>query len=221
MFLKKWNYRSQPDFLLLAIILALLLFGVIMVYSSSFVWAEYKFGDSAYYLKRQLLFAAAGVAAMLFVMFIPYHTWKKYAKLILLLCFLLLLIVLMPGIGLVRGGARSWIGIGAFSIQPSEFMKLGLIIFLASILSANQKYITSFQKGFFAMCFVNFLFLRINYAPAGPWNRHGTRTKLHGDDFCCRRPYFAFYRTGFARRSRFSAPDYCPLLIGLAVLLHF
>lgn len=148
MFLKKWNYRSQPDFLLLAIILALLLFGVIMVYSSSFVWAEYKFGDSAYYLKRQLLFAAAGVAAMLFVTFIPYHTWKKYAKPILLLCFLLLLIVLIPGIGLVRGGARSWIGIGAFSIQPSEFMKLGLIIFLASILSANQKYITSFQKGF-------------------------------------------------------------------------
>ena len=54
---------------------------------------------------------------------------EKYVKVILLLCFLLLLLVLVPGIGIVRGGAQSWIGIGAFSIQPSEFMKLGLFYF--------------------------------------------------------------------------------------------
>lgn len=120
-----------------------------MVYSSSYVWAEYKYADSLYFLKRQLLFASVGVAGMIFFMYIPYSNWAKYAKVILLICFALLLLVLIPGVGLTRGGAQSWIGVGAFSIQPSEFMKLGLIIFLSVFLSTNQKYITSFKKGFF------------------------------------------------------------------------
>ncbi|WP_067728372.1 stage V sporulation protein E [Oceanobacillus damuensis] len=134
---------------LLFVICTLLAAGVVMVYSSSYIWSEYKFDDAYYYLKRQLLFAGAGVIAMFFFMVIPYYTWKKYANMILIFCFALLLLVLIPGVGLIRGGAQSWIGVGAFSIQPSEFMKLGLIIFLAAILSANQKYITSFKKGFF------------------------------------------------------------------------
>ena len=140
--------QKRPDLPLLFIIVILLVVGIVMVYSSSYVWSDYKFNDSFYYLKRQLLFAGAGVVAMFFFMVIPYYTWKKYANLILLFCFILLLLVLIPGVGLVRGGSQSWIGVGAFSIQPSEFMKLGLIIFLAAILSANQKYITSFKKGF-------------------------------------------------------------------------
>ncbi|MFC3040245.1 stage V sporulation protein E [Virgibacillus xinjiangensis] len=140
--------KYVPDYVLLGVIGGLLLVGIIMVYSSSYVWAEYKFGDSFYYVKRQLLFAGAGVIAMFFIMRFPYSLWKKYAKHILLLCFVLLLLVLIPGIGMVRGGAQSWIGVGAFSVQPSEFMKLGLIIFLSAFLAANQKYITSFKKGF-------------------------------------------------------------------------
>lgn len=120
-----------------------------MVYSSSYVWAEYKYADSFYYVKRQLLFCGVGVIAMFFIMSVPYGTWKKYSKLILLVCFLLLLAVLIPGIGMERGGAQSWIGVGAFSVQPSEFMKLGLIIYLSVYLSVQQKYITSFKKGFF------------------------------------------------------------------------
>lgn len=120
-----------------------------MVYSSSFVWAEYKYADSFFYVKRQLLFCGVGLVAMFFIMRVPYGTWKKYSKFIMLTCFLLLLAVLIPGIGVERGGAQSWIGIGAFSIQPSEFMKLGLIIYLSVYLSVQQKYITSFRKGFF------------------------------------------------------------------------
>lgn len=130
-----------------------------MVYSSSNIWAEYKYADSFFFVKRQLLFAGVGVIAMLVIMLIPYNTWKRYAKVILLSCFILLIIVLIPGLGMVRGGARSWIGIGAFSIQPSEFMKLGLIVFLAAYLSTNQKYIRSFKNGFFpalTLVFVSF-----------------------------------------------------------------
>ena len=65
--------------------------------------------------------------------------WKKKANLIFLICLILLILVLIPGIGIVRGGARSWIGIGDFSVQPSEFMKIGLIIFTSKFLSNNAK----------------------------------------------------------------------------------
>src|SRR5690625_4724634 len=85
---------------------------------------------------------------MVIFMRIPYNTWNKYANYILFFCYLLLVLVLVPGIGMVRGGAQSWIGVGAFSIQPSEFMKLGLIIYLSAYLASYQKYITSFKKGF-------------------------------------------------------------------------
>ncbi|TMN23495.1 stage V sporulation protein E [Lentibacillus cibarius] len=146
---KKTSIKYAPDYTLLTIILALLVIGTVMVYSSSYVWAEYKYADPHFFLKRQLLFSGIGTIAMFFFMTIPYTTWKKYSKVILLACFLLLLVVLIPGIGMERGGAQSWIGVGAFSIQPSEFMKLGLIIFLAAYLTVQQKYITSFKKGFF------------------------------------------------------------------------
>ena len=142
------KHQPQVDRVLLFIILALLAIGVVMVFSSSYVWAEYKYGDHLFFAKRQLLFAGVGVVAMFFVMNIPYHTWEAHAKTILIICFVLLVLVLVPGVGLVRGGARSWIGVGAFSIQPSEFMKLGLIAFLAKFLSARQKYMSSFKKGF-------------------------------------------------------------------------
>ncbi|MFD2749355.1 stage V sporulation protein E [Virgibacillus siamensis] len=133
----------------MAIILALLIIGSVMIYSASYIQAEYNFGDSFFYLKRQLLFSAVGIFAMFFIMSIPYGTWKKYSKVLLLVCFVLLLAVLIPGIGMERNGAQSWIGVGAFSIQPSEFTKLGLIIYLSVFLSVNQKYITSFKQGFF------------------------------------------------------------------------
>lgn len=118
-----------------------------MVYSASAVSAAYQFDDSFYFAKRQLLFAGLGVLAMFFVMNIEYWTWRKWAKIGLLFCFLLLVIVLIPGIGMVRGGASSWLGVGAFSIQPSEFMKIAMIIFLAKFLSERQRNITSFYKG--------------------------------------------------------------------------
>ncbi|MFD1038076.1 stage V sporulation protein E [Virgibacillus byunsanensis] len=146
---KIFKHQNAPDYTLLGVIFTLLIIGLVMVYSASFVWADYKYADTLYFVKRQFLFIGVGVVAMLFIATVPYSTWMKYAKVLLLFCFILLLLVLIPGVGLVRGGAQSWIGVGAFSVQPSEFMKLGLIIFLSAFLSVNQKYITSFKKGFF------------------------------------------------------------------------
>ncbi|WP_416826939.1 stage V sporulation protein E [Ectobacillus polymachus] len=139
--------KKAPDFILVAVTLLLLIVGMIMVYSASSIWASYKFDDPFFFAKRQLLFAGIGIIAMFSIMNIDYWIWRKYSKVILLLCFILLIVVLIPGIGMERGGARSWIGIGAFSIQPSEFMKFAMIIFLSKFLSERQKTITSFTRG--------------------------------------------------------------------------
>ena len=101
-----------------------------MVYSSSTIWAEYKFNDSLYYFKHQGLFFIVGLIAMYIVSKIDYKLYLKYSNKILLISFILLVLVLIPGIGQVRNGSRSWFGIGSFGFQPSEVAKLSLIIFL-------------------------------------------------------------------------------------------
>lgn len=126
---------------------SLLAIGLTMVYSASAVWANFKFEDSFYFAKRQMLFAGVGIIAMFYIMNVDYWTWRSWSKVLIIACFILLILVLIPGIGRVRNGSQSWIGVGAFSIQPSEFMKLAMIAFLAKYLSERQKLITSFKKG--------------------------------------------------------------------------
>ena len=107
--------------------MALATIGVIMVYSSSMVWAEYKNGSSTYYLIRQFIFYLLGLAAYFFICKIDYLKYEKHKNIFLIISIILLVLVLIPGIGVVRGGARSWIGYGQFSFQPTEFVKLSLI----------------------------------------------------------------------------------------------
>ncbi|QYR20085.1 stage V sporulation protein E [Paenibacillus sp. sptzw28] len=139
--------RSAPDVWMIGSVLSILAMGLVMVYSASAVLAFHEFGDKFYYVKRQSLFAALGVGAMIVTMNTDYWIWKKWSRLALLVCFGLLVIVLIPGIGVVRGGARSWLGISSFGIQPSEFMKLAMVMFLAKLLSEKQQTVTLFTKG--------------------------------------------------------------------------
>src|SRR5690554_5276933 len=139
--------RAVPDIWILTPTLLILAIGVMMVYSASAVLALHDFGDSFYYLKRQLAFAVLGIAGMVLMMNVDYRVWKKYAVPGLVVAFVLLVIVLIPGIGVVRGGARSWLGISSFGIQPSEFAKLAILLFLAKMLSDQTLKIKSFTKG--------------------------------------------------------------------------
>ena len=109
----------------------LVMIGLLMVYSSSHIWAASKFNDRYYYIKRQALFAFVGFIGMNVTMRVDYHLYKNHALKILLFCFLLLILVLIPGIGIVRGGSRSWFSVGAISLQPSELFKIGMIIYTA------------------------------------------------------------------------------------------
>lgn len=140
---------KKDAIILLVSIVILSLFGVLMIYSASYVWAEYKFDDPYKYLKTQGLFLIVGYVMMMVISKFSYIRYKKYANLIFGVCFLLLILVLIPGIGSIRNGSRSWFGIGGFGIQPSEFTKLGLIIFTSKYLSNNMKEIRDIKKGVF------------------------------------------------------------------------
>lgn len=140
--------RTYPDFVIIFSTLLILSIGIIMVYSASAVLSYQQHnGDWYFYTKRQLFFAILGIIAMFVTMNVDYWIWRKWAKLGVIICFVLLVLVLVPGVGLVRNGARSWIGVGAFSIQPAEFMKLAMIFFLSKHLSEKQQDLQFFLKG--------------------------------------------------------------------------
>jgi len=148
--------KKQGTILLIAVII-ISIFGAVMIYSSSYVWAEYKFNDPYKYLKSQVIFLIVGYIMMLVVRKIPYQNYKRLANVLFGICFILLILVLIPGIGMVRNGSRSWFGIGGFGIQPSEFTKLGLIIFTSKYLANNNKELKDIKKGVFPILGVLFL----------------------------------------------------------------
>ena len=139
--------NRRLDILLLTTIITISLFGLLMVYSASYIWAEYKFNDPFKFVKNQGIFFIVGVIIMLIISRIDYHIYYEKAKQLLIICFILLILVLIPGIGTVRNGSRSWFGIGSFGIQPREFMKLALIIFTARYLYKNEKDMQRIVKG--------------------------------------------------------------------------
>lgn len=139
--------NNRFEFALFISVILLALLGVIMVYSSSYVWATYKFNDGYKYLKNQGLFFIIGIILMIFVSKFDYKKYFKYSNKILIMSIILLILVLIPGIGSLRNGSRSWFGIGSFGIQPSEACKLALIIFTAKYLSNNPNSMSDIKKG--------------------------------------------------------------------------
>lgn len=138
---------KKISIILLISVVIISLFGVLMIYSSSYIWAEYKFNDPYKFLKSQLIFLILGYIIMFIVSKINYQKYQKYSNIIFGICFILIVLVLIPGIGTVRNGSRSWFGVGGFGIQPSEFTKLGLIIFTSKYLKNNNKELRDIKKG--------------------------------------------------------------------------
>ena len=140
---------KKIDYLLLLGIIIISLFGILMIYSASYVWAEYKFHDPYKFVKTQLFFLLISYILIYFILKIPYQKYLSKANLIFFLCLSLLILVLIPGIGTIRNGSRSWFGLGGFGIQPSEFTKLGMIIFTSKYLSHNEKILKNIKTGVF------------------------------------------------------------------------
>ena len=122
------------DYSLLFIVIFLLCFGLVMLYSSSSYTSATKYGDAARYLKLQLRNIALGSAALIFFATQDYRKWRKFGFVAYIGTFILCVIVLIPGIGSSSHGSSRWLSLGPVSFQPSEIAKLAVIIFLATII---------------------------------------------------------------------------------------
>jgi cell division protein FtsW len=135
------------DPVLLGIVLLLTTFGVVMVYSSSEVFAGEKLGDGLWYFKRQAAGALAGLVALLAAMKLGYQRLEKLAVPLLFLSLLLLVLVQVPGLGHAAGGARRWLRLGPLTFQPSELAKIALVLWLGRSLARKQDKLQEFAGG--------------------------------------------------------------------------
>jgi cell division protein FtsW len=136
------------------IITSLLCIGIAMVYGSSGIYALQEMGNKVYFLNRHLLFLFIGSLAALGTMAIDYRDLKLFAKPLLLAGIVMLVLVLIPGIGKASFGARRWFKVGPFNFQPSEFVKLAILIYMAEFLSRKQNKIKDFVEGFLPLIMV-------------------------------------------------------------------
>jgi len=131
------NRDAKMVFLL---VFLLVMMGIVMIYSSSAVYTYGKYGDSAYFVKKHLVYLFFGLAAGVFCMAVSSGRVAAGAKWLMLFSLLLLVAVLVPGIGREIGGARRWMRFWGLGIQPSEIAKLALIIYLADF-TARKRYV--------------------------------------------------------------------------------
>jgi cell division protein FtsW len=143
------NSKAKPDQILTTTIFALLVFGLVMLSSAGVAISQLRFGDPYYFFKHQLFFGVIpGLVLMYFAQKIDYHFWKKFAFPFFALNLIFLILVFIPGLGLNFQGASRWIRLGPFSFQPSEMLKLSIILYLAAWLESKREKGADFFEGF-------------------------------------------------------------------------
>ena len=130
--------RAGVDYSLLVVVVFLLGFGLVMLYSSSYYSASLKFDDAAWYLKKQIVATALGIVAMIFFTFFDYKWFKKFTWLIFAGSIFSVFLALTP-LGIEANGAKRWINLKVITIQPAEIVKIAVILCMAAILSYNVK----------------------------------------------------------------------------------
>ena len=136
------------DFPLLAGCLALLGLGLVMIASASSEVAAVQSGNPLYHMIRHLIYLAIGLGAALVTLLVPMALWQRYSGMLLLAAVVLLILVLLPGIGREVNGAKRWIGLGVFNLQPSELAKLFSVMFIAAYLVRRQEEVREKLTGF-------------------------------------------------------------------------
>ena len=144
--------REPFDYGLLLCVLILVVFGLVVLYSTSAYNGRVKFADSAYYLKKQFFATSLGLAAMYAVSRIDYHKWERLAWLGYLISILLSTAVLF--FGDEYNGSKRWLSLGPLSFQPSEFAKVAVILLLASVISRRVRKMKSLKQMFLVMLLI-------------------------------------------------------------------
>ncbi len=135
------------DYMLLIPTLLLMTFGLVAVYSASSFLAEHKMGDSYYYLKKQGMFCLVGLFLMICAKNLPSSLYARIVYPLLVVSFLLVSLVLIPGIGTRVGGATRWFRFAGFSFQPSELVKLAMAFYIAYSIAKKGPEMSSFTRG--------------------------------------------------------------------------
>jgi cell division protein FtsW len=137
---------TVDKWMLLAVV-GLLAVGVTMVLSTSYLYSQERYGDGTYFLRKQMIAMGAGAITLIACTMVPSALYRRFAYPLLALSFIILVLVLVPGVGVNRGGARRWIMFPGFAFQPSELAKLALVFYLAHSMAKKEQMIRSFSVG--------------------------------------------------------------------------
>ncbi|MBU1083953.1 MAG: FtsW/RodA/SpoVE family cell cycle protein, partial [Candidatus Omnitrophica bacterium] len=141
----------------------LLMLGIVMIYSSSGIYAYGRYHDSLFFVKRHLFFLLSGLGVAVLLMSVKPGAIREYARPAMLAVILLLVLVMVPGVGTMAGGARRWIRLFGFGFQPSEVAKIVMVLYLSDLIARKGNLIQDVYKGFipsfFAVGFIGGLVL--------------------------------------------------------------
>lgn len=145
----KREQKQTFDKTLLIISAVILVFGLIMLYSASVAVGFERFGDSGFYIKKQLIALCIGIIAGYAAYKIDYHFWEKWSLVFLFGSIILLILILIPGLGASGQGARRWLNLGIMAFQPSELAKISLVLYLSAWISERgRSAISELKVGF-------------------------------------------------------------------------
>ena len=147
------------DIWLFFTVAALLAVGIIMVLSTSYLYAQERFSDGAYFFRKQLTAVGIGLVGLFVAALLSPQTYRRLAYPLLALTLSLLILILIPGIGLSRGGARRWLPLGNFVFQPGELAKLSLVLYLAHSVAKKGERIRTFTIGVLPHLIIGGIFL--------------------------------------------------------------
>lgn len=145
LFTREGKIFDAKTLLIFLLVCGLAIFGCIMVYSASSYIANYRYSNPYFYLTKQIVGAVLGIIAMFVCTFVNYQKLKKLKWWVVIISAILLALVFIPGIGVENYGAKRWLNLGLFTIQPSEFAKFALVLFSAAYLSDNYEKIGKFK----------------------------------------------------------------------------
>jgi cell division protein FtsW len=151
--------RFAVDKWLLLAVVALLALGVTMVLSTSYLYSQERFADGTYFFRKQLIAISAGLVALVVCSIVPSTIYRRLSYPLLGLTLLVLVLVLIPGIGITRGGARRWLMLPGFAFQPAEMAKLALVLYLAHSMARKADKIKTFSLGVLPHLIVGAVFL--------------------------------------------------------------
>ena len=140
------DWLAVDKWMLLALA-ALLAIGMTMVLSTSYLYSQERYGDGTYFFRKQLIAMGVGIIALIACSIMPSTFYRRFAYPLLAVSFVVLALVLIPGIGVSRGGARRWLMLSGFAFQPSEFAKLALVFYLAHSMAKKEQLIRRFSIG--------------------------------------------------------------------------